>query len=125
MSDKKKEIGFVRKHPMPGVYGTCYKKRQIQIKDREVFFTDDKGLIKLFMSDPEIMEFQPEPKAKEVVEYKKMSEKDLLKICKKRNLVHSKTDVKNTKKDDLIRTLEDYDAVNSAPENDQGEQAQE
>lgn len=121
MSDKK-EIGFVRKHPMPGVYGICYKKRQIQIKDREVFFTDDKGLIKIFMSDPEIMEFQPKPKAKEVLDYSKMSEKDLLEICKKRGLAGSNVKVDDTKKQELIIMLEEFDKKNSDPENDQGEQ---
>ena len=125
MSDKKKEIGFVRKHPMSGVYGTCYKKRQIQIKDREVFFTDDKGLIELFMSDPEILEFQPEPKAKEVLDYSKMSEKDLLKICKKELLLLEEVKVTDVKRIDLVKMLEEYDRANSAPENDQGEQAQE
>lgn len=122
MSDKKKELGFVRKHPMPGVYGICYKKRQIQIKNREVFFTDDKGLIKIFKTDPEIMEFQPEPKEKEVIEYAKMSEKDLLKICKKRGLAGSNVKVDDTKKQELIIMLEDYDKKNSKLENDQGEQ---
>ncbi|MCK5062106.1 hypothetical protein KAR28_06200 [Candidatus Parcubacteria bacterium] len=121
MSDKK-EIGFVRKHPLPGVYGICYKKRQIQIKNREIFFTDDNGLIKAFRSDPEISEFKPEPKAKEVVEYSEMSEKDLLKICKGKGLVDDNVDIKNTKKSDLVQILEEHDRVISAPENDQGEQ---
>lgn len=122
---KEKKL-FVRKHPDAGVYGICWKKRQIEIKNREIFSTDDKELIKVFKSDPEIMEFTPpedeEGKESEVLDYYEMSERDLIAICKKRELVDEYFKVGDFSIEELVQTLKKYDKENSDPKNDPGEQ---
>jgi len=119
---------FCRKHPMTGIYGICHNRKQIQIKDREVFATEDEDLIKIFENDPEIVGFVApvgNEAAREVLDYNEMSDEELLELCKARDLCNRKVKVKNTVKKDLIAVLKDYDKDNSAPENDQGEQTSE
>jgi len=124
MANKEKQ--FCRSNPMPGVYGICHKKRQIQIKNREIFSTADDKLISIFENDPEITEFKVEIKSKnEVFDYLDMTESELLKLAKVRGLEKNDVTVKDTTKKGLIQELEEYDEENSKPENDQGESAPE
>lgn len=122
MANKEKQ--FVRSHPMPGVYGICHKRKQIQIKGREIYSTADQSLIKVFENDPEIMEFKVEIKTpNEILNYEDMKEAELLKLAKARGLEKNDVVVKDTTREGLIQELKEYDEINSKPENDQGERA--
>ena len=124
MSNKEKQ--FVRRHPMPGVYGLLWKGKHIEIKDRQIFSTADQGLIKKWQDDPEIVEFEVEIKTpNEILNYKDMKEAELLKLAKARGLEKNDVVVKDTTREGLIQELKEYDEANSKPENDQGEQAPE
>ena len=71
---------FVRSNPLSGVYGTTYKGKLVEIKDREMFPTSDPKLIKIFEeSQGEIVEFNPpvDDTEKEVLDYSKMKEDTL------------------------------------------------
>lgn len=110
---------FVRKHPSPGVYGIKYKRRHIEIKDRQIFITGDEGLKKIFADDPEIIEFQPEPYDQDPKGYKDMTSEALKNTLQERHLKVPSTDL------EAISSLKKYDEENSKAKNDQGEQAPE
>lgn len=123
---KQKEKVFVRSNPLPGVYGTTYKGKFLEIKDREMFSTSDPDLIKIFKeSKGEIIEFKMlEEGGNEVLDYSKMKEVDLLKICKKRDLLSDNITVKDFTVKEFIDILQVDDEENSKLENDPGEQAE-
>ena len=121
-----KEKVFVRSNSLPGVYGATYKGKLLEIKDREMFPTSDPDLIKIFKeSKGEIIEFKiSEEGGNEVLDYLKMKEVDLLKICKKRNLLSDDITVKDFTVKEFIDILQVDDEENSKLENDPGEQAE-
>ena len=114
---------FVRSNHLSGVYGTTYKGKLVEIKDREMFPTSDPKLIKIFEeSQGEIIEFKmPEEDGNEVLDYLKMKEADLLAICKKRELCDESLTANDVTVKELIEMLESYDKRNSDPDNDPGE----
>lgn len=123
-----KEKSFCRKHPMPGVYGIRWKDQSIEIKDREIFTTDDQELIEVFKNDPEIMEYaapEAEEGTDEIIVYEDMKKEELLRMCKTRGLCKEDVGPKDVLKDDLVNMLEEFDQTNSSPADDQGEQAPE
>lgn len=115
---------FVRSNPLSGVYGTTYKGKLVEIKDREMFPTSDPKLIKIFEeSKGEIIEFKmPEEDGNEILDYSKMKEADLLAICKKRDLLSDRITVNDFKKAEFVEMLKVDDEENSKEENDPGEQ---
>ncbi len=118
----KLERKFVRSNLLPGVWGTCHKKVQIQIKDRDIYCTSDPSLIKLFENDREIMEFKPGVGDDAPKVYSDMAHDELLQLAKDRGLEKDDVTLQDTDIEGLIKELKEWDAEESKPENDQGEQ---